>query len=54
MIIIDMEFDKLIPEIPFAVNISAESEHVSEMKQCIRVIKEYAELAWQLCLSRSY
>ena len=39
--LMDMEFDKVVPEIPeVVINTSTASEHVAEVKRCIRVIKE--------------
>ena len=41
MILMDVEFDKVIPEIPEVnINKSATSEHMLEVERCIRVIKE--------------
>ena len=40
-ILMDMDFNKVIPEIPeFIINMSAASEHVAEVERYIRVIKE--------------
>ena len=40
-ILMDMEFNEVIPEIPeVIINTSAASEHVAEVKRRIRVIKE--------------
>ena len=40
-ILMDIEFDKVIPEIPkVSINTSVASEHVAEIERHIRVIKE--------------
>ena len=40
-ILMDMEFNKVIPELPEVnINTSAASEHVAEVERCIRIIKE--------------
>ena len=40
-ILMDMEFDKVIPELPgMVVNTSAAKEHVADIEQRIRVVKE--------------
>ena len=40
-ILMDMEFNKIIPELPdININTSKASEHVAEVEWCIRVIKE--------------
>ena len=47
-ILVDMEFDKFVPEIPdVVVNTSAASEHVAEVERQIRVVKERC----QACLA---
>ena len=40
-ILMDMAFDKVIPELPgMVVNTSATKEHIAEIEQRIRVVKE--------------
>ena len=47
-ILMDMEFNKVIPELPEVnINTSAASEHVAEVERHIRIIKERCRHAYQ-------